>query len=304
MEKRMIYRLITTGIFLIIGIQVGIKQSWAEGVYSYVEAEWHSDYHDDREPIRVIAEEESYALNALVDLEEDGDMVNGSYEVEARVITNFGMHQAYTRSKTIDGNKEVVSTYAYSQFEDDWIVRAPTDGELHFGVTLFGNYEGENNGLGYDVDCEGDGCDYIIVDPGSIDLDTFGGTQLVKVTIGYHPDKFFTVRSMLGIDSYSGNYEEGITDESHIDFGHSAVITSLDLPPGATLETASGTVYPLDYTPPGDNQVGSGGGGGGGGGIFGDILKSSVIGYHLDGWTPDGVEVYMPVTKGWKSICP
>ena len=41
---------------------------------------------------------------------------------------------------------------------------------------------------------------------------------------------------------------------------------------------------------------------GGGGGIFGDILKSSVIGYHLDGFTANGVQVYMPVTPGFKSL--
>jgi hypothetical protein len=37
-------------------------------------------------------------------------------------------------------------------------------------------------------------------------------------------------------------------------------------------------------------------------GIFGDILKSSVVGYHLDGWTAEGIEIYMPVTQGFKSL--
>ena len=52
---------------------------------------------------------------------------------------------------------------------------------------------------------------------------------------------------------------------------------------------------------PGTN-TGEGGGGGGGGGIFGDILRSSVIGYHLDGFTKNGVQVYMPVTPGFKAL--
>ena len=43
-------------------------------------------------------------------------------------------------------------------------------------------------------------------------------------------------------------------------------------------------------------------GGGGGGGIFGDIIRSSVIGYHLDGFTTKGVQVYMPVTPGFKAL--
>jgi hypothetical protein len=43
-------------------------------------------------------------------------------------------------------------------------------------------------------------------------------------------------------------------------------------------------------------------GSGGGGGIFGDIIKSSVIGYHFDGFTTQGVQVYMPVTKGFKAL--
>jgi parallel beta-helix repeat protein/predicted outer membrane repeat protein len=71
-----------------------------------------------------------------------------------------------------------------------------------------------------------------------------------------------------------------------------------------------------EWTPPG--QVGGGGVGGGvgeevhdcvdgngdcpPGGIWGDILKSSVIGYHLDGWTAEGIEIYMPVTQGIKAL--
>ncbi|MFC1827192.1 choice-of-anchor U domain-containing protein [Thermodesulfobacteriota bacterium] len=43
-------------------------------------------------------------------------------------------------------------------------------------------------------------------------------------------------------------------------------------------------------------------GGGGGGGIFGDIISGSVIGYHLDGITTKGVQVYMPVTQGFKAL--
>jgi hypothetical protein len=42
--------------------------------------------------------------------------------------------------------------------------------------------------------------------------------------------------------------------------------------------------------------------GAGGGGIFGDIIRSSVIGYHLDGFTTKGVQVYMPVTPGFKAL--
>jgi hypothetical protein len=64
-----------------------------------------------------------------------------------------------------------------------------------------------------------------------------------------------------------------------------------------------------EWTPPGRYEGvvgvndGSGGeGGGGGNGIFGDILKSSVIGYHLDGWTAEGIEIYMPVTLGFKAL--
>jgi len=64
-----------------------------------------------------------------------------------------------------------------------------------------------------------------------------------------------------------------------------------------------------EWTPPGlkVGVVGSGGDdggedGGGGNGIFGDILKSSVIGYHLDGITTKGVQVYMPVTLGFKAL--
>ena len=37
-------------------------------------------------------------------------------------------------------------------------------------------------------------------------------------------------------------------------------------------------------------------------GIFGDILQNSVIGYHLDGKTAEGIEIYMPVTQGFKAL--
>ena len=58
-----------------------------------------------------------------------------------------------------------------------------------------------------------------------------------------------------------------------------------------------------EWPPPGQNRRPSDGGtGGGGNGIFGDIVKSSVIGYHLDGWTAEGIEIYMPVTKGFKAL--
>jgi hypothetical protein len=40
----------------------------------------------------------------------------------------------------------------------------------------------------------------------------------------------------------------------------------------------------------------------GGGGIFGDIIKSRVIGYHFDGFTTQGVQVYLPVTRGFKAL--
>ena len=57
----------------------------------------------------------------------------------------------------------------------------------------------------------------------------------------------------------------------------------------------------FDANPPGAGGLGNLGGGGGGG-IFGDIIKSKVIGYHLDGFTAKGVQVYMPVTPEFKAL--
>jgi len=37
-------------------------------------------------------------------------------------------------------------------------------------------------------------------------------------------------------------------------------------------------------------------------GIFDDILRNRVIGYHLDGHTADGIEIYMPVTPEFKGL--
>ena len=60
------------------------------------------------------------------------------------------------------------------------------------------------------------------------------------------------------------------------------------------------TNYPPDYPQPEYTNYDYGSAGGGG--IFGDIIKSSVIGYHFDGLTTQGVQVYMPVTPGFKAL--
>jgi hypothetical protein len=52
----------------------------------------------------------------------------------------------------------------------------------------------------------------------------------------------------------------------------------------------------------GMDSSGWGCGGGGGGGIFGDIINSKIIGYHLDGFTTKGLQIYMPVTLGFKAL--
>ena len=97
------------------------------------------------------------------------------------------------------------------------------------------------------------------------------GPHRVKVTINYTVDTFFTIESDLNIDNIIGNYEEGVTAESHVDAGNTVVLDSLTLPDGHILESVSGTKYPLDYTPPDANtntDTTTSGGGGGGGGCF------------------------------------
>lgn len=246
-------------ICLLLGLHASAVQCRAEGVYSWVESSYHTDYIEGGEPYRDKEVEESFADNAMIEINKNAPLSSGSYETEARVITRFGMHQASTRAKITNGNKERVMVYAQSMFTDDWVVRGPTSGakgQLHFGVMLHGNHQGDGNGLSYDVYCD-TGCNVEVTN--SPDIDTFTGSQLAQVTITYNVDTWFTFTSELNVESYAGNYGEGESEESNIDFGHTAVIVSLDLPPGHTLETASGTTYPLDYTPPG-----SGGGGGGG----------------------------------------
>ena len=59
-----------------------------------------------------------------------------------------------------NANEETVVAYAWSQFEDDWIVRAPagvTEGQMTIDVTVYGIYEGEGNTVYYYFYCEGDG---------------------------------------------------------------------------------------------------------------------------------------------------
>jgi MYXO-CTERM domain-containing protein len=226
-----------------------------------VESSYHTDYTPDPERIRIIETDESGAINGMIEISKSAPLssAGSSYDTEANVITSFGMHKASTRAKITNGNKERVMVYAQSMFTDDWVVRGPTSGasgELHFGVTLHGNHRGEGNGLSYDVYCD-TGCYAEVTN--SPDIDTFTGSQLAQVTLYYNVDTWLTFTSELNVESFAGSYGEGESEESHIDFGHTAVITSLELPPGHTLETASGTTYPLDYTPPG------GGGGGGGG---------------------------------------
>lgn len=69
--------------------------------------------------------------------------------------------------------------------------------------------------------------------------------------------------------------------------------------PAYGFTSEQGTNY--NYPPPVYTNYDSWGSAGGGG-IFGDISKSSVIGYHFDGFTTQGVQVYMPVTPGFKAL--
>ncbi len=258
MRKFAAWPYVLVSMFLVSGIHGSVVPCHAESVYSWVESSYHTDYIEGGEPYRDKEVEESFADNAMIEINKNAPLSSGSYETEARVITRFGMHQASTRAKITNGNKERVMVYAQSMFTDDWVVRGPSSGaqgELHFGVMLYGNYQGEGNGLSYDVYCDS-GCSAEVTN--SPDIDTFTGSQLVQVAITFNVDTWFTFTSELNVESYAGNYLEGETEESNIDLGHTAVIISLELPPGHTLETASGTTYPLDYTPPG-----SGGGGGG-----------------------------------------
>ena len=74
--------------------------------------------------------------------------------------------------------------------------------------------------------------------------------------------------------------------------------------PAYGFTSEDGTIY---YNQPPDNQPPvytnyDTWGSAGGGGIFGDIIKSNVIGYHLDGFTTQGTQIYMPVTPGFKAL--
>ena len=262
---------LVSGICLIFLAQFGIVACWAESVRSYVTTYSHysgQTYHN-------VEEDESTAENALLEVESSGELSQGSFSAKANVITNYGRHQTHSTATINNGFNEQVIALANSYFEDDWIVRTQTGdtwGEMTIGVTLHGNFEGDGNNLYYGVDCEGSGCKKVTLKNAPSDIDEFSPpTQVAIVTIEYDIDTFFTIESTLEVNTYVGNYEEGVSKTGSIDFGHTAVITSLTLPAGHTLETASGTTYPLDYTPPGTDTgttTATTSGGGGGGGCF------------------------------------
>lgn len=246
----------------------------ADLVDTRIETWYHTDYVPGGEPYRDKIEERSSDSGELLEIQNSGSLREGegSYEVEAYGKTTYGYNHASARVKAFNTQKEIVVAYAESYFEDDWRIRAlnaDTPGQVCIGVTIHGVIEGDGNSLSFKIDC--DGCD---------DGDRFGFSSLDDWTgpaeepygcFEYRTDRSFTITSYLEVEARIGNYEEEgpVSGQTYIGFHHTAAITKLILPEGHTLETSSGTVYPVSYTPPGTNNntpttTNSGGGGGGG----------------------------------------
>lgn len=255
--------------FILFGIQIGSEQCSAESIWSYVIAEYHTDYHDGGELIRKIAEEETTAQGQLVEIiNTSGNFIDnsGSYQVNGLAKTFWGFNHVQAKVKVNNANKETVWLTAISRFEDDWIVRGPGPSggrDLCFGVYVSGNSGGSdndsnntvNNSLTYRIKCSGSGCNYSSIE-NIVNIDEYSEPfSTVTGCINVDYDKFFTISSQLYVQARIGKYEEGsITGEAYLDFGQTAAITTLTLPEGAVLTTASGATYPVDYTPPGLNS--------------------------------------------------
>ena len=172
---------LVSGICLIFIAQVGIGACWAQSVlskvttYSHYEGQTHHN----------VEEDESTAENALVDVDNSGELSQGSFSAKGNVITTYGMQQTHSTATINNGFKEQVVAIAYSYFEDDWTVQGPpgeTWGEMTIGVTLHGNYEGDGNNLFFGFDCRGSGCNKVDVTNAPSHIDDFSPpTQPARV---------------------------------------------------------------------------------------------------------------------------
>ena len=260
-------------ICLFFGTQTIKDTCWAADlVHTWINTWYHTDYVPGGEPYRDLEEKESSASGDLLEIRNSGTLRGGegSYEVEAYGKTTYGYNQAKAGVKAIYVQKETVFAGAESYFEDEWVVRGSSPdepGQLCLGVTIHGRTEGDGNSLDYSVRC--DGCS----SGGRISTsleEWYGPVSELSGCFEYTTNRILNITSYLEVTARIGNYEEEpISGETYIGFHHTAAITKLELTEGHTLETSSGTVYPVSYTPPGTNTdagttTTSGGGGGGG----------------------------------------
>ena len=242
---------------------------------------YHTDYVTGGEPYRDVQEKESSISGELLEIQNSGDLRGGegSYEVEAYGKTHYGYNHAGAGVKAFNTQKEIVVAYATSYFEDEWRIRAlnaDTPGQVCIGVTVHGVVEGEGNSLYFQISC--DGCDSGERFGISGIEDWTGPAEEPYGCFEYRTDRYFKIMSYLEVEAMIGEYEEDqVSGQTYIGFHHTAAITKLVLPEGHTLETSSGTVYPVSYTPPGTNNntptTTNSGGGGGGGGCFISAMK-------------------------------
>ena len=254
----------------------------ADLVDTRIETWYHTDYVPGGEPYRDKIEKRSSDIGERLEIENSGSLREGegSYEVEAYGKTTYGYNHASASVKAFNTQKEIVVAYAESYFEDDWRVRAlnaDTPGQVCIGVTVHGVTEGDGNHLYFGIDC--DGCDSG-EEIGFSSIDEWTGP--VEEPYGcfeYRTDRYFKIMSHLEVQARIGSNEEEdpVSGQTYIGFHYTAAITKLVLPKGHTLETSSGTVYPVSYTPPGTNTgttpTTTSGGGGGGGCFISTMIK-------------------------------
>ena len=192
------------------------------------------------------------------------NFVTASYAANAWAKTTYGSNHAEANIQAINLRDANTFVTGYSRWQDIWTINGPAGGTgwATVGVFLDGTYS-DNGYFHYEFRCKT--CDdwdsphfgrAITVSsedtapPSYIDP-LWNGTigQQVTGSFLFHYNTPLRIRSTLEVTANVSGQGGVFSGWGSSKFGNTAALTLLDLPAGATLTTASRTVFPLPYSP-------------------------------------------------------
>lgn len=277
---------LTQGALLAVCVALGSPMpSHAAGgtLFSLIDVYYHPDYFPGvPEAEVVLARAQARDSTLLRGIEgRTYDTVFGptSIYVSALAQVDFGINRAESHLQLVDGHRSYFGNTAYADWQDTWTVACgspscPVYGFVTLGITLHGTASGSEFAYaGYELSANDSrlNLDYDQRDAVPVfnlsrryyDTDgvfhneygpvTGGGnlSDTFYLQVRFKYDKPFDVGAWLGSEVNLAHYDlDTFSGWGSVMFGTTAALTSVDLPPGALLATASGATYPVDYAPP------------------------------------------------------